>query len=541
MFFQGVARMRRFFWLGAVAVLAISAAWGDVTLHAIFADNMMLQRNKPIPVWGTADAGEAVSVTLDGVEAKTTANANGEWQVQLPARASGENLTMTVVGKNTLTVKNIIMGDVWLCAGQSNMEFSMNGCACPEENRTANYPKIRRYKLSHSASGYAESDIAKLLPQDDPWHSLQRWLVCDRQTVGVMSATAYFFAREVHQQTGVPIGLLEDNCGGTTIDAWLSPATLDMVPEVATMKKSYDDLWANFRKQLPAQMAASEAWFTAAQAALANNRELPRIPAMPRNPVWAPGDGWKPYSLFNGMISPVLRVPITGVIWYQGETNLNEDDNAYFQKMRVLIGGWRKLWQQGDFPFYYMQLANVTQPNPNPAGGDNLARIRSGQLKAMSLPHTGMGCAIDIGEADDVHAKNKQDVGKRLALWALRNEYGKQDIVPSGPIFKEAKIEGKTIRLSFDYVGSGLMVGKKDGRNPTVEATGAKLQRFAIAGADQKWVWADAVIDGNTVVVSSDTVPNPVAVRYAYCSNPAGANLYNKEGLPASPFRTDSW
>ena len=240
------------------------------------------------------------------------------------------------------------------------------------------------------------------------------------------------------------------------------------------------------------------------------------------------------------MIHQITRFPIKGALWYQGEAN-GGDGDIYTTKMQALIGGWRAAWKQGDFPFYFVQLATFLPPNENPAGGDGWAKIRCAQMKALAIPHTGMASAIDIGDAGNIHPTNKQDVGKRLALWALARDYGKPGIVPSGPLYQAMKIEGGKIRLAFDYVGSGLMVGKKDGRQPTVEDPAGKLARFAIAGADKQWVWANAVIDDNAVVVSSDKVPNPVAVRYAFTTNTSGANLYNREGLPASPFRTDEW
>jgi len=525
--------MRRLFLLCVVTLLALGCAWGEVRLHGIFSSDMVLQRDKPIRVWGWAAPGEAVSVTLSGDTAKTITNGNGAWQVQLPARATGENLEMTVTGTNTITLKNLIMGDIWVCSGQSNMELSVGSCNSPDDVKSADFPTIRRFKVSHTPSGYAEADFPK-------WASQGPWQVCTPQTVSAFTAAGFFFARDIVQQTGVPIGLLDDNWGGTNIECWIAPETISAVPEMAFLQKNYDALWVNYYAQLPAKLDTAEAWIKAARTALANNQAVPPLVEMPRNPVWTMGEGAKWYALYNGMIAPILNLPIKGVLWYQGENNGSEDD-IYFHKMRALIGGWRTLWKQGDFPFYFVQLANYTPVNPIPNTGDGYAKIRCAQMKAMTIPNTGMASAIDIGEANDIHPKNKQDLGHRLALWALRNDYGKKDIVPSGPIFKEAKVEGNTIRVSFDYVGSGLMVGKKDGRNPTVEDKEGKLYYFSIAGEDKNWVLADAVIDGATVIVSSNEVPVPVAVRYAFSRNPAGANLYNKEGLPASPFRTDTW
>jgi sialate O-acetylesterase len=247
--------------------------------------------------------------------------------------------------------------------------------------------------------------------------------------------------------------------------------------------------------------------------------------------------------MYNAMIHPIVRFPIKGVLWYQGESNGGEGV-SYYDKMRALIGGWRKQWGQGDFPFYFVQLANFQAVSEDPAGGNGWAKLREAQTKALAVPDTGMAVIIDtvpFAERDDIHPKNKYDVGLRLARWALGRDYGQRQLEVSGPLFKALKIEGNEAHLAFDHTGSGLMVGKKVSREPTVENKGDKLKRFAIGGADKKWFWAEAVIEGKTVTVSSPEVKEPVAVRYAYQMNPDGANLYNREGLPASPFRSDDW
>jgi sialate O-acetylesterase len=247
--------------------------------------------------------------------------------------------------------------------------------------------------------------------------------------------------------------------------------------------------------------------------------------------------------MYNAMVAPIVRFPIKGALWYQGESNGGEGV-TYYDKMRALIGGWRKVWGQGDFPFYFVQLASYQAVSEDPAGGSGWAKLREAQTKSLTIPNTGMAVIIDtvpLAERDDIHPKNKYDVGTRLALWALGRDYGQKQLEVSGPLFKALRIEGGKARLAFDHSGTGLMVGKKEGRTPTVENKGGKLKSFAIAGADKKWVWAEAVIDGKTVTVSSPQVKDPVAVRYAYQMNPDGANLYNREGLPASPFRTDDW
>lgn len=244
--------------------------------------------------------------------------------------------------------------------------------------------------------------------------------------------------------------------------------------------------------------------------------------------------------MYNGMLHCVVPFAIKGALWYQGESNGGEGDE-YLAKMRALVGGWRKIWNQGDFPFYHVQLANFEKPNDDPAGGNGWARCRMAQLQSLTIPRTGMAVTIDIGEGPDIHPKNKFDVGERLAAWALHDEYGKKDITPSGPLYKELKVDGNKAIITFNHTGRGLMVGKKEGREPAKAVPNGALQRFAIAGEDKKWVWAEAVIVGDSVVVSSPIVAAPVAVRYAFSMNPEGCNLYNKDGLPASPFRTDNW
>jgi sialate O-acetylesterase len=518
------------FWC-ALLLAALSAAWGNVKLPNMFSDNMVLQRNKPIAVFGTAAPGEAITMTLDDATAKAKADADGAWSVALPARAAGENLTLTVAGANTLTLKNLIMGDVWVCGGQSNMEFNLGGSlSAGDDVKIADLPKIRRIKLDHVTAAAPAGDFSR----NSGYNS---WLVCTPQTCSGFTAVGFYFAREIHLQTGVPIGIIDSNWGGTPIENWINAEGAAAVTEMADLKKTYDTAYADYLKRLPVQIEAYEAWIKDARGALAAGKAVPPMPAALEIP--------RPFGMYHAMIAPWTRLPIAGAIWYQGESN-GGDGDIYMNKMRALIGGWRAAWKQGDFPFYFVQLAafyggSYKPENDTPAGGEGYARIRMAQTKTLAVPHTGMACAIDVGDATDIHPRNKFDVGKRLALWALKNDYGKADVVVSGPIFKEAKVDGNKIRISFDYLGGGLMVGKKVGRNPVDEVKDGKLARFAIAGEDKKFVWADAVIDGDTVVVSSAQVPNPVAVRYAYAAFPGGANLYNKAGLPAVPFRTDSW
>ena len=460
----------------ASALLTAMPAAADVRLPKIFTDNMMLQRGLPVRVWGWAEAGETVSVTLAGKAALTKADDKGEWKVELPAVKAGENLDLKVKGKNQLSLKNILVGDLWVCSGQSNMEMSLGQClGAADDIKAADLPKIRRIKINRVQVAKPEADA----PTAGPWE------VCSPATAGGFTAVGFYFAREILQKTKVPIGIIDSNWGGTRIEPWIAPEN------------------------------------PAADAQLNGGLR----------------------GIYNAMIHPIVPLPIKGALWYQGESN-GEEGDTYYDKMKSLIGGWRKQWKQGDFPFYFVQLASFQAVSEDPAGGNGWAKLREAQSKALTLPNTGMAVILDtvpLAERDDIHPKNKSDVGLRLARWALARDYGQKQLEASGPLFKALKIEGNKARLAFDHVGTGLMVGKKEGRTPAVEDKQGKLKRFAIAGADKKWFWADAVIVNHTVTLSSPEVQEPVAVRYAYQMNPDGANLYNREGLPASPFRTDTW
>jgi len=513
----------------AAAVLTVLPVSADVRLPKIFTDNMMLQRDLPVHVWGWADAGEAVTVSLAGKTATAKTGANCQWAVELPAMKTGENLELSVAGKNSLTLKNVLLGDIWVCSGQSNMEMGLNGClGFQDDLKAADLPKIRRIKINHEQSGMPQPEAPTATP----------WQVCSPTMDAGITAVGFYFAREIFQKTGVPIGIVDDNWGGTPIEPWVATEGLGVVPELKPQFDATLDAIKNYRtNQLPKGMTEMEAWIAQTRKELAAGLPTGAPPALP-----VPGvGGWS--GMYNSMVAPFVHFPIKGALWYQGESNGGEGD-TYYDKMRALIGGWRKVWGQGDFPFYFVQLANFQAPIDDPAGGNGWAKLREAQRKTLTYPNTGMAVITDtvpLAEKDDIHPKNKYDVGVRLARWALNRDYGMKQLEVSGPLFKALKIEGDKARLAFDHTGTGLMVGKKEGRNPTVESPGAKLTRFSIAGADKKWFAADAVIVNNTVTVTSPQVKEPVAVRYAFQMNPDGANLYNREGLPASPFRTDDW
>ena len=487
---------RPFFSLPVGLLLGLGVGRAEVKVSNLFGDHMVLQRDIPAPIWGTAEAGEGVKVKFGGNEVATQADPAGKWTVKLPPqKANATPQDLTIEGKNTLVIRDVLVGDVWICSGQSNMEWNLGGCNAPEDVQSANVLNLRRIKFNHVALAKPSMDIPG------------KWENCTPATAGGFTAVGYYFARRIQKEVDVPIGLLDDNWGGCVIEPWIPKEGFELYPHEPLLAKCLE---------------------------IVKNREAENSPPN------AQGNPVAPSTMYNGMLHGVVPFGIKGALWYQGESNGGEGDE-YYAKMRALIEGWRKIWNQGEFPFYFVQLANWQNPTDNPQGGDGWARCRMAQTKSLQIPRTGMAVTIDIGEGPDIHPKNKFDVGERLALWALKNDYGKSALVVSGPLYKSMKIEGGKIRVDFDHAANGLIVGKKEGRKPTEVDVSGKLARFAIAGEDKKWVWADAVIEGNSVIVSSPSVASPVAVRYAFSMNPQGCNLYNKEGLPASPFRTDNW
>ena len=506
-------------------LLSLVSTRAEVRLSNLFSDGMVLQRGKPAPVWGTAKPGEEVSLSFAGQTVKATADAAGKWSVKLaPLALDATPKDLTVAGGPT--VKNVVVGDVWICSGQSNMEMTLGGCNAPDDVKSADFPLIRRIKFDHRSLANPNIEVGR------------KWEVCTPNSAPNFTAPGFYFARRVLRETGVPVGLIDSNWGGSRIEPWIPPAGWALEPSLKSFVEEMARKDESYRATLSSKLDGFSAWIDATRKALATpGSVLPDAPNFPSHPL---AEGGAPVAMYNGMIHPLVPLAITGALWYQGESNGGEGPE-YTAKMRALVGGWRAVFGQGDFPFYFVQLANFQQPTDNPAGGDGWARVRSAQTASLAIPNTGMAVIIDIGEANDIHPRNKLDVGERLAVWALRNDYGKKDIVVSGPLFKALRIDGASAVVEFDHVGGGLMVGKKTGVTPTAEVPGGTLTRFAIAGADKQWVWADAKIEGTTVRVSSPKVPAPVAVRYAYSMNPEGCNLYNREGLPASPFRTDEW
>ncbi|MCW8133672.1 MAG: 9-O-acetylesterase [Planctomycetota bacterium] len=622
---------------------------------------MVVQRGIKVPVWGWAEAGTKITVKLGEQSAEATADEKGAWKAELPAMEAGGPFELTVTGKETKTLKNVMVGDVWVCSGQSNMEWGLWGIKnSKEEIAAAKFPNIRLFAVQKTISA---------TPKDDP--ATGGWVECGPGTVTGFSAVGYFFGRHLHEQLKVPIGLIHTSWGGTVAEAWTSREALakleDFKPVMESIEKAeanlpelqkeYDAKLAEWKKAVeaadPGTKDAEKAWFKPETDAAAwkpldlpshwekgglpdfdgvvwfrREVEIPEAwaskeltlslgPIDDADITWFNGtqvgatDGWNvarkykvpgdlvkagkntlavrvldtggpgglygkpeqltlvpagmadakpvslagawsfnpgmslqeiparplppasinnqnsPTALYNGMLAPVIPYGIKGAIWYQGESNAGRAFQ-YRTLFPAMIQDWRGRWGEGDFPFFFVQLANFMAAKPEP-GESAWAELREAQRMTLSLPNTGMATIIDIGEAGDIHPKNKQDVGLRLALAARGVAYGEK-LVYSGPSYKSMAVEEGKIRLTFDHVGGGL------------EAKGGEpLKSFAIAGEDKVFVWADAKIDGETVVVSSAKVEKPVAVRYAWADNPEGCNLYNKDGLPASPFRTDDW
>lgn len=619
-------------------------AFGQLQIAEIFTDNMVLQRNQTVKVWGWSRKNDRVTVTFGGKNYSDRSNKSGKWMVELPSMEAGGPFEMVIKNASEqIVLSNILVGDVWLCSGQSNMEWTVeNSNDATLEISRADDPMIRHYKVPLTWSTNAEDRLDS-----------SAWAINNPENAGNFTAVGYYFARQLRKEIGVPIGLLNSSWGGSRIEAWMSAESLQpyfdgdineyllkreneteealkkfepLIAQLSTKNVTeglhlaeFDDsaletmkmpvLWENagypgmdglmvIRKVFKLSKAEAEKPISLHLGAIddsdwtyVNGNLVGSMKSKwdtPRNYIVEPdllkegknvvviriedtggagglsGDpediyyksiegkkslagDWKfrieevikvsragfspnhmPIVLYNKMIHPIEDFPIKGVIWYQGESNATPDDAYRYRDLfAAMVTDWRTRWQVGDFPFLWVQLANFQQPDPVPAEND-WAMLRESQSAALSLPNTGQAIAIDIGEADDIHPRNKQDVGYRLSLGARKMAYG-DDLVYSGPVYRSMAKDDKSILLDFDHTGSGLMVKDKYGY----------LKGFAICGEDKVFKWAKARIEGNRVRVWSDEIANPQHVRYAWGINPDDANLYNKEGLPASPFRTD--
>jgi sialate O-acetylesterase len=448
-----------------------------------------------------AAAQENVSATFRGETKSTIADTLGRWSLYLSPGEAGGPFQLEIKGTNTITLNDVLVGDVWVASGQSNMEFPMHELANPApEIAAAQYPKIRIFRVEHRPSDYPRADV-----------EAKTWVACTPESVEDSSAVAYYFARDLYQKMNVPIGVVESFWGGTAAEAWTSLHTLSadaaLMPIFAERSKMVDERDVFLLKQQQEDRDFEKA---VAQAA-ADGKPAP-------NPQWHPDfAAWAPAGLFNGMIAPLTRFPIRGVIWYQGEANGGARAPLYKRLFPTMIADWRRAWDEGDFPFLFVQIANwTTEPD------GRWPEVRDAQRQTLALKNTGMAVTIDIGDAVDIHPKNKKDVGLRLALAARAISYGEK-LEWSGPLYRQLTREDHALRVWFDHA-NGLA------------AKGGGLVGFEIAGIDGKYVAADARIEGTSVVVSSPTVTDPVSVRYGWAANPT-CNLVNREGLPASPFQ----
>ncbi|MEO5682484.1 MAG: sialate O-acetylesterase [Chitinophagaceae bacterium] len=481
--------------------------FAEIKLPAIIADNMVLQQKSTVTLWGWASEGEQIAVTpsWNTKPVSVVAGKDGKWTISIKTGKAGGPYSIRFAASNTIEVNNVLLGEVWLASGQSNMEFFMgktsNGSYTgvvnyPEEIKAADYPFIRSIDVPNKVADEPQADFSG------------KWKICSPQTADTFSAVAYYFAREIYKATGYPIGIINATWGGTPAESWTRK-------EILENDSSFNVILERYKKQCDDYPAAYQKFKSEQDKWKADTSKAKG--AAPREPL-GPRHNNSPYKLYNGMIAPLLSYTIKGVIWYQGEGNAGRAAQ-YRHLFPAMIENWRTDFNNKKMPFYFVQISPHRSQNPE---------IRDAQLFTLQhVPYTGMAVTTDNGDSLDIHPRNKKLVGERLSLWALKNDYGKKDILASGPLYKSMKAEGHKLRVSFDDA-AGLAA--KDG----------EVKEFTIAGEDENFVAAKAVVEGNTILVWSDAVEKPVAVRFAWRNVPM-PNLYNKAGLPASPFRTDSW
>ncbi len=511
--------------LGALVASAEEPLALELRLPRVFAHNMVVQRDQAVKVWGWAHPGEQVVVAFKGAAVTNRADWHGRWSGTLGAfAASAEPADLVVTsGPESVTLTNVLVGEVWLASGQSNMFWPVSNVASAEQEIvSADDPDLRLFTVQTVSTMNLLDDLTE--------GRVVSWTACRPNSVRGFSAVAYFFARDLRQKLGVPVGIIVSAWGDTCAESWTPIEVLEPEPLAADYLKGildqglgYATNYARFLQQKAAYDAAKQ---VATSNGVAFNQPAPRKSMGPGSHNW-------PGGLWNAMIGPLCGYTLRGVIWYQGEANVWRS-YAYRTIFPQMIQTWRERWGQGDFPFYWVQLANYKQPLKEPAA-TRWAELREAQTATLALTNTAQALAIDLADADNpdnIHPKNKQEVGRRLALLARKNLYGEAGLVASGPTYRSQEIQGGTIVLTFEPNDEGGLV-TKDG--------GSAVTGFAIAGADRKWAWATASLDASgKVTVSAPTVPAPVAVRYGFEDNPA-INLYYRSGLPATPFRTDDW
>ncbi len=505
--------MKRTQWLLLMCLLALPMVVAQVHVASIFGDHMVLQRNTDVPVWGSARPGEVVRVSVAGQSASATADQSGRWSVRLDPMKEGGPFTMTVAAEDTVTLHDILIGEVWLCSGQSNMELPVERTTnAKEEIAAANYPSIRLFTVKRRVA-------------ESPLESCEgSWTLCDSTSIRRFSGVAYYFGRQLFKDLGVPVGLVHSAYGGTPAEAWMSAEALaaeSHFQPILNRWKTNLETYPIRKKEFDENREALFARWREDSARAVEGGKAP--PARPQEPI-GPGNRSTPSGLYNGMIAPIVPFAFKGIIWYQGESNASRA-HQYRRLFPALIEDWRGAWKQ-ELPFYFVQLPNLDrQPEPSKSGW---AELREAQLMTLRVPSTAMAVTIDIGDPKDLHPANKQDVGARLALLAEGLLYGKMGYTFQSPMYRSWTVEGSHVRIQFDHAVGLHARG------------GGEVSGFVIAGEDRAFVPARATIDGGDVLVWSDAVSAPAAVRYAWADNPA-CNLVNEADLPASPFRTDEW
>lgn len=481
--------------------IGLNVCGQHIKAASIFGDNMVLQQGINVPVWGTAKPNQSLTLSFAGNRIATKADENGKWLIKTPKLKAGGPLKMIISSdEDSLVFEYVLIGEVWLASGQSNMQMTLSEVnEAQKEISEAKFNKIRFFNVTRNISNQPLTEVKG------------SWKLCNPANAKEFSAAAYFFAKAIHLDQQVAIGVISASWGATPVEAWTSSESLinstelkDSIKRYQKLQENWELLYRDFLKNTEAAKAAK------------NTNKPPTIPKEKNYPT----------ALYNAMIAPLVPYGIKGVIWYQGENNAPKA-MQYRSLFPLLITDWRSKWKDEKLPFLFVQLANFRERNSEPVFADNWALLREAQTVALKLPNTGMAVAIDIGDAKDIHPKNKQAIGKRLYLAASHLVY-KKTIVYSGPLYQAMNIKNNKIEISFTHIGKGLI------------SNGNTLTAFEIAGIDKKFYWANAEIVGNKIVLNSKDVQKPIAARYAWSSNPA-ANLYNKDGLPAIPFRTDNW
>jgi sialate O-acetylesterase len=488
-------------WLASISAQALN-------LPRIFNDNMVLQRDQPVKVWGWAEPGQKVELSFAGQTKSAEAGTSGKWMITLdPLKACADPAELTVqAGNSKVVIKNVLVGEVWICSGQSNMEWVINDTHNAKETiADAKYPLIRHFKVPHVTNTKPQKD----LPGD--------WQVCAPDKVAWFTAVGYHFGLQLHKKLNVPIGLINTSWGGTRIEPWTDPDGFAISPKLSGITEQIAKANQEYRANLGKHLNAVENWVKQAREQLSASGDVPAFPALPEHSL---NRADRPTAIYHAMVAPLVPFTIRGAIWYQGESN-NGEGMLYFEKMKALVGSWRRIWGQGEFPFLFVQLAPFKYNNPQALPG-----IWEAQEASLSIPQTGMAVITDISNILDIHPRNKLEVGRRLALWALAKTYGQEGFEYSGPVYQSMKVDGNKIILSFTHA-QGLKA-----------LDGKPLTWFTIAGEDKNFVEAKAEIDGEQVVVSAASVEKPVAVRFGW-HEIAEPNFANGAGLPASPFRTD--